>query len=177
MYDQVTDSNLTPAGLFHPLGFRMFIFVFLGMGWDVLVTFTQQALAGKLERNALCPASAWMYLVYGTAPIALLLIVVLLQRLRLPYVVRLPIMVLSFYASEYTIGAIFHAIGVEAWNYRWWLDPQWSPAGGYICWHPVIVIEWAIFVFLLETFDVTAKAAYPTVKASFRRYWSRQTAP
>ena len=171
MIDKARDAAVEQRGIFYPLGFRVFLFVFLGMGWDVLVTFSQQLLAGKLTRSALCPASAWMFLVYGTAPVALLLLVVLLQSFKLPYAVRLPILLLSFYASEYAIGAFFHSIGVEAWNYRWWLSAQWSPPGGYICWHPVIILEWAVFLFLLESFDVTAKAAYPVVKKSFKAYW------
>ena len=171
MIHQPTDASLEPKGIFYPLGFRMFLFVFLGMGWDVLLTVTQQLLAGKLTRSALCPASAWMYLVYATAPVALLLVVTLLQKFKLTYAVRLPILLLSFYASEYAFGTVFHLIGVEAWNYRWWLSAQWSPPGGYICWHPVIILEWAVFLFLLESFDVTAKAAYPSVKQSFKAYW------
>lgn len=127
-------------------------FIFFGTFWDCLVTLTQQIVAGKANRNLLCPFSFWMILVYGSIPLFLLPIIRFLNHSIPSLAINLVLRLVLFYGVEYTIGAIFQVFGIEAWNYRWWISKQWSPANGYICWHPAIVLEWLAFVYILGKF-------------------------
>lgn len=124
------------------------------MGYDVFVTHSQQLLAWKMEKQAIGPVSAWMYIIYLAVPF-LLPTISHLRKLKLPYIVQLLILLALFYFIEAIAGYLLGYFGIRAWNYQWWLDPMWSTPAGYNCWHPVIILEWVIFIYLLEKYHFT----------------------
>ena len=87
------------------LGFRIMIFAFLGIGWDVLMTFTQQILSGKVTIDALCPASMWMFLAYGTLPLVFDPVEFGVKKLTQSYAVRIFVFLCCFYIFEFCFGS------------------------------------------------------------------------
>lgn len=148
---------------------RMLVFAFLGMGWDVLMTFIQQALAGKLTIHALNPASAWMYLAYAGAPLFFYPVRTGAQRLGFPYPLRVLVALAVFYAAELIYGWALRSFGIMAWNYDWNLDPRWT-LRGIITWHPVFLVAWSVFVMIIDCLDAVFAGSYDVLKQSFRSY-------
>ena len=111
------------------LAFRIVLFAFIGVGWDVLMTLLQQIVSGSLDRNALCPASAWMYFIYGGIPLIFYPAVHTLKRLRFPYPARLAVLLVIFYAVEFSYGSLLRTLGIAAWDYDWFLQPAWTYRG------------------------------------------------
>ncbi|HPS56817.1 MAG TPA: hypothetical protein PK514_01820 [Spirochaetota bacterium] len=70
------------------LVFRIIIFAFIGIGWDVFMTFLQQAVSGKVNQDALCPASMWMFTAYGSLPLFFYPLVEITRHYRSPYPLR-----------------------------------------------------------------------------------------
>jgi hypothetical protein len=156
------EIRMRPRTRLNGLLLKIVAFAFLGVGWDVLVTLTQQLLAGQADRNALCPASAWMYVVYGCIPLGLSPVLTRIRTGGWPYPVRILLGVAALYGFELLFAHLFAVFSITAWNYRWWLQPRWSTADGFTCWHPVIVLEWTVFVVLIDQ-----------VNQAFDDWWSR----
>jgi hypothetical protein len=153
------------------LPLKIFIFMFIGIGYDALVTFTQQVFADKIDRSAILPVCAWMYLVYGSVPVFFTPIIQYVRRF-FSYPICLLIFLALFWIVEYNIGIVFNALSIDGYSYRWWLSPIWSPSSGYISWHPAIIIEWLFYFFLIENIDVAISKFYPQMVSNFKHYWS-----
>ncbi len=152
------------------LAFRMGMFSFLGLGWDVLMTFLQQIIAGKVTINALNPASAWMIIAYGSIPLLFYPVTSFGRFLKLPYAARVAIVLAVFYLIEFIFGYTLRIFGVTPWNYDWYLDPKWT-LSGIITWHPVILAVWVIFVILVEWIDAFLRASYPEIQYKMKEFW------
>lgn len=132
---------------------RIFLFAFLGMGWDVLMTTVQMSLGGSLDKNAVMTASTWMYLVYGSIPLVVFPMEKLLQRFRLPRILGTFSFLAFFYAAEYAWGFLFSTVGISPWNYNWYTPEAWNPSSGFVSFHPVILLFWLIFILLGRKLD------------------------
>ncbi len=152
------------------LMFRMIMFCFLGLGWDVLMTFLQQIISGKITINALNPASTWMFLAYGSIPILFYPVTRFGRFLKLPYAGRVIIVLAVFYTVEFMFGFTLRSFGITPWNYDWFLNPKWS-LFGIITWHPVIVTAWIVFVILVEWIDSGLRESYPVIQTSMAAFW------
>jgi hypothetical protein len=152
------------------LGFRVGMFAFLGLGWDVFMTFVQQLASGKIELSALCPASAWMVLAYSGIPLLVHPVTQLGRRFGLGYLARSAMVLLVFYAVELGFGTATRRFGIRAWDYRDYLDARWSYQG-IVCWHPIILAEWAAFAVLIEWIDEGLRRTYPAFRAGFVGAW------
>ena len=125
---------------------RIIVFAIMGMGYDVIVTTIQKILGGKLDLNAIQTASTWMFLIYGTIPLIVYPVLVLLKKTKIPRLL-IPLVFLGlFYFAEYSWAAVFHQFGIEAWNYNWYTPSAFNTANGYISFHPVIIVTWLVFV-------------------------------
>jgi hypothetical protein len=152
------------------LVFRIIIFCFLGIGWDVLMTFLQQIIAGRVTINALNPASTWMFLAYGSIPLLFYPVTSFGRFLKLPYAARLAIVLAVFYIVEFMFGFTLRSMGITPWNYDWFLDPKWS-LFGIITWHPVMFGAWVVFVILVEWIDTGLRQSYPAIHENMTGFW------
>jgi hypothetical protein len=152
------------------LVFRIALFCFIGLGWDVLMTTLQQIISGKLSINALNPASTWMFLAYGSIPFLFYPVTQFGRFLKLPYAGRVAIVLLVFYTVEFMFGFTLRTFGITPWNYDWFLDPSWS-LFGIITWHPVIFAAWVVFVILVEWIDSTIRKSYPAIQTNLASFW------
>jgi hypothetical protein len=152
------------------LAFRVAMFAYLGLGWDVFMTFVQQLASGKIERSALCPASAWMVLAYGGIPLLVYPVTQLGKRLGLGYFARSVVVLIVFYAVEFGFGTLTRRFGIRAWDYRDYLDAKWSYEG-IVSWHPIILAEWAAFAVLIEWMDEVLRRTYPAFRAGITGAW------
>lgn len=150
--------------------FRVIMFCFLGIGWDMLMTFIQQIIAGRLRIDAINPVSAWMILAYGGIPFLFYPVSSLLRHLKLPYAVRIIVFLLVFYAVEFAFGYTMRSFGRTPWSYDWFLDPRWTFMG-IITWHPVIVAMWMVFVILAEWIDFVLRVSYPLLRENLILFW------
>jgi len=150
--------------------FRIALFAFMGLGWDVLMTILQQIIAGKLNISLLCPASAWMYLAYGSVPLCFYPIDQGTRYLKFPFGARVLTFMLVFYVFEFSFGATLRHFGAMPWNYNWYLNPKWT-LDGLITWHPAFLVAWAVFVMLGGCLDTTLRKSYPVIKQQLIDYW------
>lgn len=152
------------------LAFRVGMFAFLGLGWDVFMTFVQQVASGKIQLSALCPASAWMVLAYGGIPLLVYPVTRIGKRLGLGYLARSTTVLIIFYIVEFAFGTATRSFGIRAWDYGDYLDPRWS-YHGLVCWHPIILAEWAAFAVLIEWMDEVLRRTYPAFRAGITGAW------
>jgi len=152
------------------LGFRVALFAFIGMGWDVLMTLLQQIVAGRVDPNASCPASAWMYLAYGGVPLIIYPAASLFKRLGLFYPARLAGLLVVFYLVELGFGSTMRTLGITPWDYNWYLQPKWT-FHGLITWHPAFIAAWLVFVALMEWLDAAVRDSYPAIKEKLLDFW------
>jgi hypothetical protein len=152
------------------LFFRIIVFCFMGLGWDVLMTLLQQIVSGKLTIHAQCPASAWMYLAYGGIPLLFYPVTQMCRFLRFPYVLRILVLLLVFYVVEYNFGSTLRMFGIMPWDYNWYLDPIWT-LDGIITWHPAFLVAWTVFVVLAGWLDSVLRVSYPTIQENLSEYW------
>lgn len=150
--------------------FRIVMFAFLGIGWDVLMTILQQIISGKITVSILCPASGWMYLAYCTVPLCFYPIDQTTRYLRFPFGARVLTFMLIFYAFEFSFGATLRHFGATPWDYNWYLDSKWT-LNGLITWHPVFLAAWAVFVMLGGCLDTALRNAYPDIRLRLIEYW------
>jgi hypothetical protein len=167
---------MTMTGWFDPaeyrrgLLFRIVLFAFIGLGWDVLMTLLQQTVSGKLGTNAICPASAWMYFIYSGIPLVFYPVVGALKRLRFPYPARLIVLLGIFYLIEYGYGSLLRSLGITAWDYNWFLHPRWT-SQGLITWHPAFIAAWLAFVAVMEWLDTAVRNSYPAIREQLAAHW------
>ncbi|MBP9022811.1 MAG: hypothetical protein KBH06_06380 [Spirochaetes bacterium] len=137
---------------FKKLWLRIAIFTFAGMGWDILMTTSQQIIAGTLTLDALNTASTWMYIPYSLMPFYFYPADFIMNKLKMKYWMRVVPMLAVFYIAELTFGSLMLYLGIEPWNYNWYIQPEWNYKG-IISFYPVIVILWGIFVVLSDFLD------------------------
>ena len=152
------------------LVYRIIVFSFMGTGWDVCMTFLQQVIAGKADQNALCPASMWMFLAYGTLPFFFYPIVSAAKHFRIPYALRVLVLLAVFYMVELVFGITMRYMNVMPWNYDWYLSPVWT-LDGIITWHPVFLAAWIIFLMLVEWLDTVLRKSYPVIGENLAEFW------
>lgn len=140
------------------LGLRILVFSFIGMGWDVLMTTLKMILGNHLEKSAVMTASTWMFLVYGSIPLVVLPIENLLLKYKVPKRLGVAIFLILYYAAEFSWGFLFHAFGIEPWNYNWYTPEMWNSSAGYVSFHPVILLFWIIFIQLGRVLDKTLRS-------------------
>ncbi len=152
--------------------FRIAVFAFMGIGWDILMTILQQIISGKITLSILCPASGWMYLAYGSVPLFFYPIDRVGRFFRSPFGLRVLIFMLIFYIFEYCFGATLRHFGATPWDYNWYLDPKWT-LHGLITWHPAFLAAWAVFVILGGSLDSTLRTSYPEIRRQWIQYWEK----
>jgi len=152
------------------LVFRIFIFAFLGIGWDVCMTFLQQLVSGRADHNALCPASVWMFLAYGTLPLFFYPLVTLAGHLRLSYPLRILVLLAVFYTVELLFGITMRSFGIMPWNYDWYLSSKWTLLG-IITWHPAFLTAWIVFLMVVEWLDTVLRKSYPLIGQNLAEFW------
>lgn len=132
---------------------RVILFAMMGMGYDVLVTTMQQFLGGHLNIHAIQTASTWMLLVYGTIPFVVYPVQMFLKKIGVPRFVNPIFFLILFYLAEYLWGALFHQMGIKAWDYNWYTPTAFNTANGFISFHPGIILTWFFFVIMAEILD------------------------
>ena len=135
------------------LWMRILVFAVLGMGWDVFMTTVQQIIGGQIDRNAIQTASTWMYLVYGSIPLVVFPMEMLLKKLHKPKLMGLFLFLVLFYTAEYSWGAFFHSLDIHPWNYNWYTPEQYNSSTGYVSFHPVILLSWVLFIVIGRAMD------------------------
>lgn len=150
--------------------FRIIIFAFMGIGWDICMTFLQQAVSGRADGNALCPSSMWMFMAYGSLPFFFYPLVTLTKHFRLPYALRILVLLAVFYAVELLFGITMRSFGIMPWNYDWYLSPCWT-LDGIITWHPAILAAWIVFLILVEWLDTVLRNSYHLIGQNLAEFW------
>ena len=150
--------------------FRSIVFAFMGIGWDLCMTFLQQSLSGKINHNGICPVSVWMLLAYGTVPFFFYPLVSVTKHFRFHYVLRLVVLLAVFYAVELIFGLLMRSLNVLPWNYDWYLEPAWT-IDGIITWHPAILGAWIICIMLVEWIDTVLRVSYPKIRENLSAFW------
>ncbi len=154
------------------LVFRVIMFCFLGIGWDMVMTFIQQIIAGRITIDAINPVSAWMMLAYGSIPFLFYPVSSLGRYMKLPYAGRVLVILAVFYFVEFAFGSTMRLFGITPWSYDWFIDPKWS-LRGIITWHPVILAAWIVFVMLVEWTDYFLRISYPVIRDNMVMFWRR----
>ena len=86
----------------------------LGMSRDVSMTTVQQITGGQIDRNTIQTASTWMYLVYGSIPLVVFPMEILLKKLHIPKLMGLVLFLVLFYTAKYRWGAFFSFLGYSS---------------------------------------------------------------
>jgi hypothetical protein len=150
--------------------FRIIIFAFMGIGWDICMTFLQQVVSGRADQDALCPSSMWMFLAYGSLPLFFYPLVALTKHFRFPYTLRILVLLSVFYSVELLFGITMRSFGIMPWNYDWYLSPCWT-LKGIITWHPAILAAWIVFLVLVEWLDTVLRKSYPLISGNLEEFW------
>ena len=152
------------------LTFRLFLFSFWGIGWDILVTLTQHIIAGKTDINLINPASTWMYLAYGGIALVIWPTTNVMKKFKISYVFRIIILLVIFYVIEYLFGSTMYFFGIKPWDYNWNIPASWT-YNGIITWHPVILLEWIVFIVIVDCLDAVFIKSWPSLKAAFKSHF------